>query len=62
VLVVQMSPHYERFLAGDFARFTPLAPIETKLGPRKTRQIGVAEAQGYRRAPRTADYLADVGD
>lgn len=62
VLVVQMSPHYERFLAGDFATFTPQAPIETKLGPRKTRQLGIAEAQGYRRAPRTADYLTEVGD
>lgn len=62
VLVVQMSPHYERFLAGDFARFTPMAPIETKLGPRKTRKIGIAEAQGYNPAPRTADYLTEIGD
>ena len=62
VLVVQMSPHYQPFLAGDFARFTPLAPVETRLGPRKTRVLGTAEASGFRPAPRDATFLKAVGD
>jgi 4-amino-4-deoxy-L-arabinose transferase-like glycosyltransferase len=62
VLVVQMSPHYQPFLAGDFARFTPLAPVETRLGPRKTRGLGTAEASGFRPAPRDAAFLKAVGD
>lgn len=62
ILVVQMSPRYTDFLAGDFKTFTPLPPGEVPLGPRKTRPLGFAEATGFTPAPRTADYIADVGE
>lgn len=62
VLVVQMSPRYTEFLAGDFQSFTPLPPAEVKLGPRKTRPLGFAEASGFAPAPRTAAFIEDVGD
>lgn len=62
VLVVQMSPHYTAFLAADFRNFTPLAPVETVLGPRKTRTLTLAEAAGFEPKPRTAAFMENVGD
>ncbi len=61
-LVVQMSPRYAHFLAADFAQFTPLAPIEVALGPRKTRVLDLAEASGFRPVARNGAFLEDVGD
>lgn len=62
VLVVQMSPRYQHFLAADFARFMPLTPVETVLGPHKTRVLGIAEASGFKPIPRDAAFMSDVGD
>ncbi|KAF0182273.1 MAG: glycosyltransferase family 39 protein [Hyphomonadaceae bacterium] len=62
VLVVQMSPRYEHFLAADFARFTPLKHVEVALGPRKTRVLGIAEASGFKPAARDDAFMNDVGD
>lgn len=62
ILVVQLSPRYTEFLAGDFRSFTPLTPTEVPLGPRKTRPLGFAEATGFAPAPRTPQFLAEVGD
>lgn len=62
LLVVQLSPRYTDFLAGDFKTFAPLPPGEVKLGPRKTRPLGFAEASGFAPAPRTAAFIEDVGE
>ncbi|MDZ4775993.1 MAG: glycosyltransferase family 39 protein [Alphaproteobacteria bacterium] len=62
LLVVQLSPRYTDFLAGDFKTFTPLPPAEIKLGPRKTRPLGFAEASGFAPAPRTVAFIEDVGE
>jgi 4-amino-4-deoxy-L-arabinose transferase-like glycosyltransferase len=62
VLVVQMSPRYEHFLAADFARFAPMTPLDIPLGPRKTRVLGIAEASGFKPIARDTAFMEDVGD
>ncbi|MBL8560306.1 MAG: glycosyltransferase family 39 protein [Hyphomonadaceae bacterium] len=62
LLVVQMSPRYTAFLSRDFKSFVPLEPGEIPLGPRRTRPLGFAEASGFAPTPRTAEFIADVGD
>jgi len=62
LLVVQLSPRYTDFLSGDFNSFAPLPPGEVKLGPRKTRPLGFAEASGFAPAPRTAAFIENVGE
>ncbi len=61
-LVVHMSPRYEHFVAGDFARFRTIERTEVKLGPRKTRALAFSEASGFQPAPRTPEFLARVGE
>ena len=61
VLVAHMSPRYEKFVAGDFARFRTYARIETPVGPRKSRAIAFSEASGFQPVARTPAFLARVG-
>jgi 4-amino-4-deoxy-L-arabinose transferase-like glycosyltransferase len=62
VLIVHMSPRYEHFVAGDFARFVTTERIEIALGPRKRRALAFSEASGFRPVPRTPEFIEDVGD
>lgn len=60
-LTVQMSLRYQRFLAGDFARFDPIATEQIQLGGGKTREIGFGLADGFAPKPRTPELLRDIG-
>lgn len=62
VLVVHMSPRYEKFVAGDFATFRTISRTEVPLGPRKTRALALSEASGFQPTVRTPAYLMEVGD
>ena len=62
VLVVHMSPRYEAFVAGDFARFRTISRTEVPLGPRKTRALALSEASGFQPAVRTPAFLLEVGE
>lgn len=62
VLVVHLSPRYIPFVAGDFAQFRTVAETAVPVGPSKTRALALSEASGFAPQPRTAAFLARVGD
>lgn len=62
VLVVHLSPHYEKFVAGDFRSFRTLERVHVGLGPRKQRDLILSEASGFAPVARTPEFLARVGD
>lgn len=61
VLTVQLSPHYTRFLAADFARHTALPTETIALGGGKTRAIGFGVGETFTPRPRTPELLAEIG-
>jgi hypothetical protein len=60
-LSVHLSPHYQRFLAGDFQGFTDLGGQEAALGGGQSRALGFGRAEGFNPRPRTAEMLAEIG-
>lgn len=61
VLVVQMSPRYERFIAADFAQFAPLSSAAISLGGGKVRQVILGAGSQFTPRERTPDLLREIG-
>lgn len=60
-LTVQMSPHYTRFLAADFQRFTPLDQFDAPIGGKRVRAIVFGVGETFTPQPRTQALLEAIG-
>ena len=52
VLVASIVPDYSPMIAGDFSAWRLLSRAEVRLDPKRTREVALYEASGYRPAPR----------